>query len=415
MNRLAEPARRLLPGSARMLLAINTLFAGASALSGTFLNIYFWKLLHGLSNIAVYNFFIFFFTSIGYATAGWLMKRTDRLQTLRIGVGVLAVFYVLILVLGPNVRPFYALLGCLQGFGTGFYWVSFNVLVFEVTEPETRDEFNGANGFLFSVASGASPLLAGQILTFLPAMGYTVLFAASFSLFIGAVLCTWRLTGRKRSSPYNLYAGFHPEEQRDLWHRLLGLALMMGFREGTLAFLPFLLVFLVTRSEAVAGRYLVLTAAATLIAYYVVKRTLTYERRMLFKTLSAIMLGLSVVWLLFDLTTGALFLFGVVNALFTPLLLTPYACISLDVMGKLPLAAQRMSEYLVIREFAVNTGRCLSILFLLAFAAVLPERQAIQLSFWLIGLAPLLALFFYRSCAHCYHERFVRLQQQTRL
>ncbi|MGZ4113378.1 MAG: hypothetical protein ACXVP5_13145 [Tumebacillaceae bacterium] len=111
-------AQEELPGSGKRLLVINTLFAGASALSNTFLNIYLWKLLRDLDQIAIYNFFIFFFTAVGYATAGWIAKRTDRLYTLRIGIGILALFYVLILVLGARVDGLQAMLGCLLGLAT---------------------------------------------------------------------------------------------------------------------------------------------------------------------------------------------------------------------------------------------------------------------------------------------------------
>lgn len=391
--------RGALPRSAKRLLAICTLFAGASALSGTFLNIYFWKLLHGINMVAIYNFFIIFFTAVGYASAGWLAKRTDRLYTLRIGIGVLALFYVIILLLGPRVGPFYALLGCLLGLGNGFYWLSYNVLVFEVTEPETRDEFNGANGFLFAVASGAAPMLAGKILSTMHGFGYQILFLLSFSLFLAAVILTWRMKHREGPSFYNLYAGFRPEEHGSLWRRTLTLATFMGFREGTLSFLPFLLVFLVTKNELLAGRYLLLTSAGALVAYYFVKKYLSYERRPLFLSVAAVMLGLSVVWLLFQVNIWSLFTFGLLNALFSPLMMTPYACLTFDVMGQLPEAAHRKVEYLVIRELFVNTGRCLSILVLIASITVIPENSAVKIALFLIGLTPLVGLWAYRRAS----------------
>lgn len=43
-------------------------------------------------------------------------------------------------------------LGGLLGVGYGFYWLAFNVLTFEITEPNTRDLFNGLLGAMTSVA-----------------------------------------------------------------------------------------------------------------------------------------------------------------------------------------------------------------------------------------------------------------------
>jgi MFS transporter, YQGE family, putative transporter len=398
-----EVHREPLPADGKWLLMINSLFAGAGGLSGTFLNIYLWKILKDLEQIAVFNLFIFLFAAIGFATAGWLAKRTDRLYTLRIGVAVLALFYVLILLLGPRVGQWYAGLGCLQGFGAGFYWLSYNILVFEVTEPKTRDTFNGANGFLVAIATGVAPMLAGWILSTWLQFGYRILFLLSFGLFLTAVLVTWWLSRRKEPPLFDLNAGFRPEEHGGLWRQTLGVCLLIGFREGTLFFLPFLLLFVVTRDELLASRYLLITAVLSLAANYVAKRFLTFERRPLFVTVSAFMLGLSVLLLLIQVNTTGLFVFGILNSLFAPLLLIPFSCLTYDVMGRLPQAEHRKAEYLVIREVAVDAGRCLSLLLLVVNEAFLQEATAIRIAFLTAGMSSIAGLFLYKRS----HEAFV--------
>ncbi|KEO84192.1 MFS transporter [Tumebacillus flagellatus] len=408
MNRNAETPHETLPPSGRWLLAVNALFAGASALSNTFLNIYLWKLVRGLEQIALYNFLIFLFTALGYVGAGWLAKRTDRLYTLRLGVSFLAVFYVLILVLGPRVAETYPWLGCLQGAGAGFYWLSMQVLVFEVTEPETRDSFNGVNGFLVAVASGAAPLLAGKLLTALPESGYRMLFMLSFAMFTASVLCTWRLEHRTSPPDYNLRLGFSPASHGPLWRRKLLVSFFLGFREGVLIFLPFLLVFLVTGNELTASRYLLMTSIASLVAYYIVKRFLTFDRRLLFVTVSGLMLAASVLLLLFQVNTFSLFVFGLLNSLFSPLLLIPYSCHSYDVMGRLPDAVHRKVEYLVVREVAINSGRCLSLGALIACELWLPDALSNRIAFLIVGLSPLFGLILFRRSSREFISTFLK-------
>ncbi|MBL0388459.1 MFS transporter [Tumebacillus sp. ITR2] len=408
MIRNAETPHEALPPSGRWLLAVNALFAGASALSNTFLNIYLWKLVQGLEQIALYNFLIFLFTALGYGGAGWLAKRTDRLYTLRLGVSFLAVFYVLILILGPRVAQNYAWLGCLQGAGAGFYWLSMQVLVFEVTEPETRDSFNGANGFLFAVASGVAPLLAGKLLTAMPDRGYHILFMISLALFLASVLCTWRLEHRSSPPEYNLRLGYNPPSYGPMWRRKLLISFFLGFREGVLVFLPFLLVFLVTKNELTASRYLLMTSVASLIAYYIVKRFLTFERRLLFVTVSALMLALSVLLLLWHVNTFSLFVFGLLNSLFSPLLLIPYSCFSYDMMGKLPDAVHRKVEYLVIREVAINSGRCLALGVLIACEFWLPNVLSNRIAFLIVGLSPLVGLLYFRRSSKEFISTFLK-------
>jgi YQGE family putative transporter len=157
-----------------------------------------------------------------------------------------------------------------------------------------------------------------------------------------------------------------------------------------------LLVFLVTDSELFAGRYLWMTAISSLLSYYFVKRFLTFERRIGFVTVAAMMLGSSVLWLLIDVNTMSLFTFGVMNSLFSPLLLIPYSCLTLDVMGRLPEAVHRKVEYMVTREVSVNAGRCLSILVLILSQRFWPTFISNRIAFLMIGLAPLIGLIFFR-------------------
>ena len=72
----------------------------------------------------------------------------------------------------------------LLGIGYGFYWLAYNVLTFEITEPETRDFFNGFLGVLNSVGGMIGPLLAGFIISRLTGfIGYTIIFIISLGLF----------------------------------------------------------------------------------------------------------------------------------------------------------------------------------------------------------------------------------------
>ena len=70
-----------------------------------------------------------------------------------------------VLITGTNANRFLILLGAILGIGYGFYWLAFNVLTFEITEPETRDFFNGFLGVLNSVGGMIGPLLAGVIIS----------------------------------------------------------------------------------------------------------------------------------------------------------------------------------------------------------------------------------------------------------
>ncbi|MEH7302061.1 MFS transporter, partial [Neobacillus drentensis] len=171
-----------------LLLVIGGLYSLSVALSNTFVNIYLWKQTGSYFDLALYNLSIVVLQLLTFILAGRWAKKIDRVIVLRIGVIFLAIFYLMVLITGTKASSFLLLLGSLLGIGYGFYWLAYNVLTFEITEPETRDFFNGFLGILSSAGGMIGPLAAGFIITrFEKFTGYTFVFGLSLALFALAV------------------------------------------------------------------------------------------------------------------------------------------------------------------------------------------------------------------------------------
>ena len=125
------------------LLLIGGLYSMSMALSNTFVNIYLWKQSGEFIDLGIYNLTVVIFQPLTFILAGRWAKKIDRVIVLRIGVIFLALFYLSVLFFGERAGENLVILGALLGMGYGFYWLAFNVLTFEITEPETRDFFNG--------------------------------------------------------------------------------------------------------------------------------------------------------------------------------------------------------------------------------------------------------------------------------
>src|SRR5690606_33271179 len=135
--------------------------------------------------IAMYNLAIYIFQPITFIFAGRIAKKIDRVIVLRLGVIFLSIFFLSVLLIGEKAATYNFIIGSLLGVGYGFYWLAYNVLTFEITEPETRDFFNGVLGVLQSFGGMLGPLLAGIIISKMNAnIGYSVIFTISFILFI---------------------------------------------------------------------------------------------------------------------------------------------------------------------------------------------------------------------------------------
>lgn len=175
-----------------LLLVIGGLYSLSIALSNTFVNVYLWKQSGKFIDLAIYNLSIVVMQPLTFIFAGRLAKKVDRVIVLRLGVIFLAVFFLSVLMIGGSAAKFLILLGGTLGIGYGFYWLAFNVLTFEITEPETRDFFNGFLGVMNSTAGMVGPIVAGFVISRLKNFtGYTTIFTISLLLFSGAVVLSF--------------------------------------------------------------------------------------------------------------------------------------------------------------------------------------------------------------------------------
>lgn len=360
----------------KLLLIIGGLYALSVALSNTFVNVYLWKQKSEYMTIALYNLFIVIAQPIVFMIAGKWAKQVDRIIVLRLGVFFLSIFYLVVLLLGDLATKYVILLGTLLGIGFGFYWLAFNVLTFEITEPETRDIFNGFLGLLGSFAGMIGPFFAGWLITKMKNMtGYTVIFGISLSLFVLAVILSFFLKHRSAKGTFQLMEVLHWRELTVNWKSILLSNFAQGLREGTFAFLITIWIFVTAGSELGLGTYSLITSAVSLIVFYVTGRFISKKFRKLAILLSCILLSLAVILLLFKLTFTKLIIYGIIISIAFPILMVPFISMSFDVIGKARKAAEWRIEYVVGRELFLNAGRIVSVLiFMFAIALFDPEK-----------------------------------------
>lgn len=193
--------RKSLNGQSILLLAVNGLFVLAGALSGTFLNVYIWKMKQDLPLIGWFTFSQQLALGLTFWIAGKWVKERDKMIFLRLGIIVSGLFYLLVLWAGKHAVDYIWPLGLLYGTGSGLFWLAFNVVYFEVTDVKTRDLFNGWVGVLGSVIGIFGPWISGWLITVKHGVaGYRLIFTISLVVYgIGILLSFWlkkKKTGR---------------------------------------------------------------------------------------------------------------------------------------------------------------------------------------------------------------------------
>jgi len=382
----------------KLLLIIGGLYSLSVALSNTFVNVYLWKQKSDYMTIALYNLFIVVAQPVVFIIAGRWAKQVDRIIVLRLGVFSLSIFYLVVLLLGKLAAQYVILLGILLGIGFGFYWLAFNVLTFEITEPETRDIFNGFFGLLGSLAGMIGPFLAGWLITKLKGTtGYTLIFGISLGLFILAVVLSFFLKRRSAEGKFELIHVIRWRELSDNWKRILLANFSQGTREGSFGFLIFIWIYVASGSEMALGTFSLMTSAISFVVYYLAGRFISQKRRKKAILIGAILLSLSVWIIAFHLTYPKLLFYGVIISIAFPITMVPFISMTYDVIGKAKHAAEWRIEYVVGRELFLNLGRIISILIFMGLITFFDEKKSLPYFIILLGNAQILIYYFIRK------------------
>ncbi|WP_058307437.1 MFS transporter [Gracilibacillus massiliensis] len=400
MSRFGKTKKPEMPNSRdlKLLLTIGGLYALATFLSNTFVNIFLWKQSGEYVDIAIYNLFIYLFQPIAFVIAGKFAKKVDRTIIIRVGVTFLSVFYVTVLLAGDQASQFPYLLGSILGIGYGFYWLAFNVLTFEVTEPETRDFFNGILGTLQSFGGMVGPFFAGYIITRLDNFqGYSIIFFISFFLFLIAIICSFFLKKRKATGKF-LFKKVAIERKTDHnWRNILYAHIFQGLREGLFIFIIAIWVFIATNSEFALGAFNLTMSLCSFIGYFVVSKVVKMENRKKAIFIGGFLLYAGVAIFVFQTSYWMLLAYGIVIGFAYPIFNVPFISLTYDIIGKAKGARELRIEYIIFRELFMNIGRITSILIFIFTVTFVDPVTIIPILLLTIGGGNFFAYYFVRK------------------
>lgn len=381
-----------------ILLIISGLYSLSIALSNTFVNIYLWKQSGDYLDIGIYNLIVVAFQPITFILAGRLAKKVDRVIVLRLGVIFLTLFYLTVLLSDGRATDFLWLFGTFLGIGWGFYWLAFNVLTFEITEPDTRDFFNGTMGVLTSSAGMIGPITAGFIISRInQSFGYSIVFSLSLCFFAVAVVLSFSLKRRPAHGKYYFIRVLQERKNNRDWRLITYAHFFQGIREGTFMFVISILVFIQTGSELALGSYGLLHSAISFITYYFASRYIKPPNRNKAILFGGILLYTAVVFITVKVTYVRLLIYASMIAIAYPILLVPYISLTYDIIGRAWNAAEMRIEYIVTREIFIHFGRMVSILGFLVAVLYFEPKQSIPIFLLIAGLGHTMIYFFIRN------------------
>lgn len=381
-----------------LLLLIGGLYSIGLFLSNTFVNIYLWRQTEDFLTIAIYHLAIVISKPITFVVAGKITKRIDRVIVLRLGVIFLSLFFLTVLILQDNASYFNVLLGALIGIGYGFYWLAFNVLTFEITEPYNRVFFNGILGSLQSISGMVGPLLAGTIILHMETnIGYMTVFSMSFILFIIAVVLSFFIKRRETDGIYRLQPVVLEVKRNRDWKLILFANFFQGIRDGVFVFVISIWIFLVTRNEFSLGIFSLLLNGSSFIVYIIVTKFITdaYRARLIF--IGGIIVSFAIWIVIVEVTFFNLMIYAIVIGIFFPIIIVPFQSLTYDVIGKAHEARDLRIEYIVLLEVISNLGSIVSIAIFIYGITFYTAHKSIPVMLALFSLSYLIIYVFVKQ------------------
>ncbi|MEQ4482182.1 MFS transporter [Cohnella silvisoli] len=401
MHKRQKPAR----GSGRLdkqtvlLLIVNGLLITANALSGTFLGVYIWKASNNFLLLGWFTLLTYVFMALTFWIAGNGVKEGNKMVFLRLGIGVSAVFYSIVLLLGKSAFHYVWLLGIVQGLAIGFFWLAFNVIYFEVTNAGNRDRFNGLAGGIGSIAGMIAPWCSGYLISRMTGeSGYRIVFMISLGIFVIGIGVSFLLHNRKTEGNYDWLMPLRILKKRQTpWRPVFGALAAQGLRESVFGVMIGLLVYIQTGSELSVGNFALITSTVAFISFYATGKWLKPIWRRRGMLIGTIVMTAVIVPFFFGVSYATLLTFGIGAALFIPLYTIPMTSAVFDLIGMDEDSARERVEYVVMRELALNAGRIAGMVIFIVTLYFSRAPLVINGMLLVVGSSPLLSWMFMRN------------------
>ncbi|MCZ8513281.1 MFS transporter [Paenibacillus filicis] len=357
------PVERRLSKEAGVTLFIHFCFQFGASMSGVFLTLYLWRLTHSLWINGLYNIVNYAVAPLAFALGGYIIKRKDRLVTYRIGIALIALFYLVVVFAQERVASYFIFFAVFNGISSSFYWAGYLTLMYDVSTEQNRIRFLAMNMIFFTLAGLIGPALAGFIIRQNDGLqGYTIVFGVAFVMFLLAALGSLRIRGKTshHKTYYLKYAGLLMKKNRD-WVKSLFAFTTMGLFQGIMLFLPNILLFQIVGREDLVGYLGVVYAGLSIGTGMFISRYGAEEKAKRFLIISTLGFLIGTGFIIWKMTLFTVIAFMILYSVCSPLQGNTITSYYYRLNGSLPLKGELRVESVVMRETFLNWGRVLSI------------------------------------------------------
>ena len=238
---------------ARILLAIGMLFLAGLMIASTFVNVYLIRLTNNMGLIILQNIANYTALLSAFALGTRFTKKGNMLTLLRVGLVAEILYYFLILVLKEKAGDFLIALGAFNGFGMGFYYFTFNILVGKMLDETNRSKFFSFQSSFSYIFGVLAPTISGFIIVkFSELSGYYVLFTSSVAVFVLAIIFSFQLKQVHSDEDYHIM-GVLKLKNNPYWDANKYINFSFGLREALYTQIFTVFAYLIISNEQTIG------------------------------------------------------------------------------------------------------------------------------------------------------------------
>lgn len=303
-----------------------------------------------------YNLFISITILLSFFVLSPICKNHKRIG-IQLGNGLTCLLYVVILLLGKRASDFVWILGIISGFGQGFFWLSTNILVIDLTEYDNRKQYNSVIGMITSLSNMIGPLFASVVVAaFSGLKGYKVLFSIIFCIMVLSIILCFRIKVRgERQEKFSLKKAYKNTDMKS-FKIIKRISWKTSFRDGVLVFLFSILIYEITRSELLLGRLSAFRTIISLIVYNIVGRV-KVRINYIYKVGTLLQIVSVLILTIFMENIYSIILFLAIYGVAIPLFNIAYGVIIQDAMEFADKDEKYVCELSCVKELWIGIGR----------------------------------------------------------
>ena len=189
--------------------------------------------------------------------------------------------------------------------------------MYDVSTPLNRIRYLAYNSITFTGAGLIGPALAGFIISRSGLQGYIFTFSLSFFMFLAAIIGSLKIRAlpAQRKAYYLKYSWLLMRKNPD-WLKSLFSFMGFGVLQGSMIFLPNILLFQVVSKEEWVGYLGVLFSGAMMASSYFISRNAQESRRYHYYLYSAVGFTFGAILLLLNINLWTVISFMIVYSIF---------------------------------------------------------------------------------------------------